>query len=616
MSKKIILIGCLLVLHTMSFAQTVHNQADMGLECRQYNRIGAQDSDFDGLCDGWEELWFGCIAADEQAYIRPWDKSVPYVYPTDCKRADLDGDGFLDFVPNLTEFSASDDPDGDNCNNACEQSNATRPIDDQNTCSQYPEPFSLDSDEDGLCDGWELWSFGCVSADGLTYIRREDDVMPYVYSADCATANFHNSNGSVIYYIVPNLAQYSGIDDPDEDGCVNLCEYRNGTLALNTLSCDSYASPYNQDNDADNLCDGWELEWFGCIALDSSTIIRPWDQEAPYIYPDDCRYKDGYIVANLAEFSGADDFDNDGCSNYCEAKYDSNPTMTDSDDDSLTDGEEVTSRLFMVDYIDVNGVNQSVRKYLSTSPSNPDTDGDGLKDNWEWTGDYTGTVYESLYQGIKTGPTDYDTDDDWVYDGAEMDLRLATDASGLLNPLNGQLDYNRILATIPDDYPALREVLQSYWNISLDSLDSECPRLCQAIALARNNAYAVRASDDWLRLYIDPIGNGADSINIAGLFNNEQSEIVHVGDDDVYEVWIAIPYLAEVVFNADIEAIRPYSAYDMNLDTIVSPTDIIFVINRIGNDPLSGDGRADVDHDNDIDIADVQMMLNYLNSLP
>jgi len=83
--------------------------------------------------------------------------------------------------------------------------------------------------------------------------------------------------------------------------------------------------------------------------------------------------------------------DNDGLldgEDYAKA----NPTDSDSDDDGLTDGEEV-------------------RQY-STDPLNPDSDDDGLIDRYE--------IFES-----KTDPNNPDTDGDGIIDSLDIIPRLS-----------------------------------------------------------------------------------------------------------------------------------------------------------------------------------------------
>ena len=92
------------------------------------------------------------------------------------------------------------------------------------------------------------------------------------------------------------------------------------------------------------------------------------------------------IIDNLVVRAGAPDFDNDGLSDLAEYNSGaSDPTNADSDNDGLTDGEEVAA---------------------GTQPLIADTDGDGINDGAEGT--------------AGTDPLDSDSDDDGYSDGAEV----------------------------------------------------------------------------------------------------------------------------------------------------------------------------------------------------
>ncbi|MFC6836742.1 helix-turn-helix transcriptional regulator [Halomarina ordinaria] len=104
------------------------------------------------------------------------------------------------------------------------------------------------------------------------------------------------------------------------------------------------------------------------------------------------------------------DFDDDGLGNQAEIQRDADPLTPDTDDDGLTDGEEV-----------------NVEK---TNVTNPDTDGDGLNDGTE-VDEYgsnptdTDTDGDNLTDGQEvkefgTDPTTADTDDDGLTDGQEV----------------------------------------------------------------------------------------------------------------------------------------------------------------------------------------------------
>ena len=152
------------------------------------------------------------------------------------------------------------------------------------------------------------------------------------------------------------------------------------------------------DADFDNLCDYWELMWFGCVATDAAVLSGAIDGTAngqPYIAPLDpgnknvtvsypagteCEFFDDdpslgagntpqWPVPATSIYSSSDDPDADGCNNGSEESRDLNPIFVgiglpgDTDGDGLKDCEEI------FDYF--------------TDPLLFDTDGDGLGDGDE-----------------------------------------------------------------------------------------------------------------------------------------------------------------------------------------------------------------------------------------
>jgi hypothetical protein len=89
------------------------------------------------------------------------------------------------------------------------------------------------------------------------------------------------------------------------------------------------------------------------------------------------------------------DRDGDGLPNPDETKVGTNPDDPDTDDDALTDGQEVDS--------DGAGLDQGI----GTDPLRADTDGDGLEDGQE-------------VNSTRTEPLDPDTDNDGLLDGPEV----------------------------------------------------------------------------------------------------------------------------------------------------------------------------------------------------
>ncbi|MGE0869598.1 MAG: hypothetical protein AB7P03_13615 [Kofleriaceae bacterium] len=118
----------------------------------------------------------------------------------------------------------------------------------------------------------------------------------------------------------------------------------------------------------------------------------------------------------------AADVDGDGVDACGEAFYGTSPTDGDSDDDGVSDGAEV------------NGANP-------TNPQVADSDGDGLPDGQE-DGNHNGA-----WDAGETNPNDADSDDDAIADGVELNganptnpLDADTDDDGLTD---GQEDANR-----------------------------------------------------------------------------------------------------------------------------------------------------------------------------
>ena len=66
--------------------------------------------------------------------------------------------------------------------------------------------------------------------------------------------------------------------------------------------------------------------------------------------------------------------------------------------------------------------------------------------------------------------------------------------------------------------------------------------------------------------------------------------------------------LNNVYIEQSISYISPNT--DLDNDGRVTPTDVIYVINRLN----SGDLSADLDGDSDVDVDDVQMVLNDLGN--
>lgn len=175
--------------------------------------------------------------------------------------------------------------------------------------------------------------------------------------------------------------------DSDNDGLVNLREYQLGTLPLTADSdgdglldgaeVDTHGSnplhsdtdqdglndyqevvwgtnPTHVDSDGDGLLDGQEVNVYGTNPLASDT-----DADG---LPDKFETDNGFNPTS-AGTDATDDPDGDGLNNLGEFHAGSDPRNSDSDNDGLTDGQEVN--------------------IYGTSPLNRDTDSDTIDDAWE-----------------------------------------------------------------------------------------------------------------------------------------------------------------------------------------------------------------------------------------
>jgi hypothetical protein len=196
------------------------------------------------------------------------------------------------------------------------------------------------------------------------------------------------------------------------------------------------------DTDNDGMSDRWEA-YHGLLPDDFS------DAE---LDPDN----DG--LSNLQEFLYTTqphnaDSDNDSLSDGDEvAIYYSSPTIFDTDEDGLSDGDEVNVHLSspLIKDTDEDGLSDSseVNLYL-TSPISADTDTDGLPDQYEVLNDLNPllddsdtdidsdglTNFSEFLEG--TDPNDSDSDKDNLSDGDEVNLHASS-------PINSDTDGDRI----------------------------------------------------------------------------------------------------------------------------------------------------------------------------
>ena len=371
------------------------------------------DSDGDGLNDSSEIN--NCIYGEDNNEC------------TDPRKSDSDNEG-------LNDYDEINEHDTDPMDNDSDDDG----LDDLEEVFWVTDPNDTDSDDDGLTDNVESWLGDCfygVDNDQCTNpiksdsdddgINDYDEIFNCFYGEDnneCTDPQITDSDGD-------GLNDYDEINEHDTDP-MDYDSDKDGLsdgLEVNSL----YSNPLNIDSDSDGLNDTWE--W-----------VRATEGH-PYSLTDNDTDDDGVL-------DGSEDLDNDGLSNLDEIQgnndygYITSPLNSDTDGDSLFDGDEIYPLTINKDTIDnqynypsdptkkdsdddlVNDLEEvlpSNDTYNSrTNPKNSDTDGDGLNDYyelfyyWNITGDdNTPQLFYDIQGWNTSNPKEENTDEDNWDDG-------------------------------------------------------------------------------------------------------------------------------------------------------------------------------------------------------
>lgn len=431
------------------------------------------DVDGDGLLDVWEVFYgYDPIWTNESDWDDDGDGLTTlqeYEAGTDPKNADTDGDGFDDWweaayckrlnpeseIPEVFEryfdptnfderVEMVDDLDGDW-------------LSDVEECTLRTNPFSDDTDGDGLPDAWEHFS-------GLDPLDASGDM---------------GAEGDPDGDWLTNMREYelqteSLFSDSDDDGCPDGMEVMM-----------FYTNPRDPDMDNDGLPDGVELfESFSDPMLVDS---------------------DGDGIDDYDEFYGygtdpaSADTDGDGLFDGDEIfVHQTDPFDPDTDGDGMPDKWELDGELDPLDAADaeLDADGDELLNYLEyecgTDPCVRDTDGDGFSDGWEYShgsdpltddseGDFDSdglTNSQELRMG--TDPVNCDTDYDGLYDGWECkygfnpfvdntmndlvddDMEADPDEDGLPNAEEARRDTNPFAADSDGDGLSDGEEITTY----------------------------------------------------------------------------------------------------------------------------------------------------------
>jgi hypothetical protein len=365
------------------------------------------DSDNDGICDHWEVNLFGTnpLSADTDNDGARDEQEIGLVFknPLDCNMMpefsivsdplvkDSDGDGLLDgyelFISLTNPLSA--DSDGDGLNDFVERNiTNTDPMKaDSNVAGK--DDGDLDSDGDGLLDAEEIHLFN------TNHLNRDTDGDGL---DDFDEIFVHGSNPSLW--------------DGDADLIPDFIE----VLYLGS-------NPSSVDSDGDGLSDRDEVWLFGFSVdengVETGTLLQVgisgelilntrqgddnWPEPAPFEsnYEDENSPQDKRVI-DLRDV-------NDKVYGRLYIQYLTDPLKVDTDDDGVSDFDEVFFEFSYPDSVLVELSDVGIIPFLKSDPNNIDSDGDGICDYWEVT-------------AFSTNPAERDTDFDGLDDARELGI--------------------------------------------------------------------------------------------------------------------------------------------------------------------------------------------------
>lgn len=327
------------------------------------------DTDNDQMLDGFE-IWYFLDPRDDGEYKWEWDPVIMQITKTTA--------------PGDRRNGPEGDPDRDGAVNRDEDSNGIHPyLSDKFGVTSLLE--AMDSDGDGMPDGWEIF-YGL-----LAYIG-------------------------------------DGHEDRDHDTLLNVEEYNYSRPVTWNLEIDGVwwngTDPTNRDTDNDTLPDNWEIK-YGLNPKDNGTLN---ESNGAFGDPDNDglinKYEYAYGTSPLDP-----DYDGDGMPDGWEVENGLEPTINDADydpdGDSLTNIEEVQQKKVL------NGFEKSWPS--RTDHHDQDTDDDGLFDGYEIIGYFPYHWTYAWNHSESEGEIYFDTQYTWVYPRASVVYNLCIDSMRDIN---------------------------------------------------------------------------------------------------------------------------------------------------------------------------------------
>ncbi len=359
---------------------TYRPKTDIG--AYEYGYFTTDDSDGDGMPTGWESL-FG-------------------LNPNSAADATNDLDG--DFVQNRLEYELGSFPN------------------------------DTDSDDDGLQDGVEYYTYGSsptrADSDGDGFGDKvevdalSDPAVPGSYSSPTNAAQFPASISGTVTYGGTQTGRVTVVATTASNRVGQASQGHRVTGPMGAYTIPNLPTLVNywlwafRDTDGDGVCDTWEA-----IGQHAGNPVRPVGNTTGI----------GIVLGNPTT-----DSDGDGLGDFVEIyTHLTNPYVADTDGDGMPDGWEVTNGLNPLSVadatqdIDNDGLNNRAEYNNRTNPRQADTDGDGMPDGWEVANTLNPTVNDAAgdddhdeltnleEHGLGTLPNNADTDGDQMPDGWE-----------------------------------------------------------------------------------------------------------------------------------------------------------------------------------------------------